>query len=45
MPDISDGLTMEEIKQRLDHLEAVVKQSEGDPDRVGEAWDELKHLR
>jgi hypothetical protein len=45
MPDITDGLTMEEIKQRLDHLEAVVKQSEGDPDRVGEAWDELKHLR
>ena len=45
MPDISDGLTMEELKQRIDHLEARVKETEGDPDRVGEAWDELKHLR
>ena len=45
MPDITDGLTMEELKQRIDHLEAVAKETEGDPDQSAQVWDELKHLR
>jgi hypothetical protein len=43
--DDTSGLTMEELKQRIDHLEAVSKESEGDPDLTAQVWDELKHLR
>lgn len=39
-------LSMEEIKERLDWLEARVRETEGDADQVGAAyWDELRHLR
>lgn len=44
MKDI-DNLTQEEIKERLDILQAYVRQAEGDPDLTGQYFDELKHLQ
>lgn len=38
-------LSMEAIKERLDWLEARVTENEGDADKTGIYWDELRHLR
>ena len=38
-------LSFEEIKERLDFLEARVTESEGDSDLTSIYWDELRHLR